>query len=504
MLLQKTSLYLLLNIFNAILGFITISVVSKYMGPEPIGIIASILAFISLFDIFGDFGFGLAHQKRISEGRDLGKCIGTYASVNIVLSVLIIIIIMGVFITNKYVSDTPYIVKENETIFYILLTSSFISKILKVISVTFTARLEVAKEVIIQFATKLALSVAKTSVAIIGLGVVYLALANLFSVIIAVFFSIVLFWKYPFSFPSISLFRSYAKFALPVAFIGAAQLYINLDKVFIAKFVGVEEVAFYTTAFGIVNFFYLFGSTFINILLPTFSKMNSEGNTNAISNIAIKAERYLSIILSPMIIFVAVFSTPITMLVLGSQFKSSALIMSILVINALVLNLSRPYSIQTLGTDKLKSALTYQVIIAVVNILLNLILIPKQLFGIPLFGLGGMGAAIALLLANLIGMSLFRLKAIKISGRGINPKILIHILSAFSVFGILYYFFNIMINNNVIYLLIAAIIGEVLYILILILVGELNKQDMKFFLNVVNIKKMKNYIAGEIKNDKIN
>ncbi len=502
MLRQKTALYFVLNIISTILGVITISITARFMGPEPLGLVASILAFIALFNIFGDFGFGLAHYKRVSEGKDLAQCIGTYASVNIVLSFLITFVVLAFYLLDKQYSDTPYISKEKEPLFYILLISTFLTNILKIVSITFAAKLEVAKEVIVGIVTKLALSIAKILVAIIGLGVVYLAGANLFSVVVAMIISLILFRKYPIKLPNKEIFKSYLVFAIPVALMGITDLYVNLDKVFISKFVNAKEVAYYTSAYGIVNFFYFFGHSFLNILIPTFSKMDSEGDKAGISGLTLKVERLLSIVVTPMIFYVVFFSDPIRIIVLGNEFEPSSTIMSILSINVLIVILSKPYSIQAIGTNKVKTALFIQLLIGVVNISMNLLLIPESLFGFNLLGLGAIGASIALVIGNLAGMTLYRINAKKISRRSLNYKVFLHSIVAVIIFSTLYFTSRNYFEFNILNLLILSVVGEALFILILVLLKEINKQDLVFVMDIINIKKMRNYIVGEVKNKK--
>jgi O-antigen/teichoic acid export membrane protein len=116
------------------------------MGPEAMGAISSSMAFAGLFAIFGDFGFGIAHYKRVSEGQDLGKCIGTFLVIRIfttmVMALATIIAFMGsYFITGKYPIESKYL-----NLFYIVFISGLVANLFYVISFTFAARVEKVKE----------------------------------------------------------------------------------------------------------------------------------------------------------------------------------------------------------------------------------------------------------------------------------------------------------------------------------------------------------------------
>ena len=51
------------------------------MGASAIGEFSFALSLVGSFTFIAFFGFRMAHVKRISEGLDLGKCIGTFLSI---------------------------------------------------------------------------------------------------------------------------------------------------------------------------------------------------------------------------------------------------------------------------------------------------------------------------------------------------------------------------------------------------------------------------------------
>lgn len=73
-------------------------VLAKFWGsfaPTALGIVGFAIAFLALFSFISDLGFGGAHIKRISEGKDLGKCIGTYAAIQLVLITTMVAVVLG-------------------------------------------------------------------------------------------------------------------------------------------------------------------------------------------------------------------------------------------------------------------------------------------------------------------------------------------------------------------------------------------------------------------------
>ena len=80
------------KVFDGILSYIALFFISKYMAPDSYGIIMFAMGFVGLFTIFSNLGFYHAHIKKISEGKDLGTCNGTYFIIKFFLTGFLIII----------------------------------------------------------------------------------------------------------------------------------------------------------------------------------------------------------------------------------------------------------------------------------------------------------------------------------------------------------------------------------------------------------------------------
>ena len=109
--------------------------------------------------------------------------------------------------------------------------------------------------------------------------------------------------------------------------------------------------------------------------------------------------------------FIFFFSAPVQHVMLGDKFEPSAIIIKLLVINAMLLIFSQPYAGQLMGMNKIKLSTILSIIILVLNIAFYILFIPNFWNGISFLGLGASGAAASLLISNLIGTSLFRFYA---------------------------------------------------------------------------------------------
>lgn len=504
MLKQKTFIAILIKFSGSILGIVSVFFVAHYMGPEALGIINTSLAFVSLFIIVGDFGFGLAHIKRVSEGYNIGNCISTFKRIKFVLTVLmglsaVITLYVIKYFTGSYPLDEKYL-----PIFYIILASSMLTNYFNFIPNTFSAKIETTKEGIIVVSNKFFVSLFRIIAAMVGLSVIYLAWGTLFGAIISIFVSLFLFRKYPRGKFEKDIFISYKKYAIPsLAVLVISVVLIQLDKLFLAYFCDVKEVGYYTGAQGFAMILTFISSVFLGLLMPTYSSLFSENKIEEIKSLAYRVERYISLLIMPIGVFMIIFSDEIRLIVLGLEFSKSSNIIAVLIMGAMFAIFSQPYSSQLLGAGLIKKSVKIGIIVLVTDVVLNIILIPDSILGINLFGLGGLGAAISMAIATFIGALLGRYYAFKTTNSKPNYKILLHLIVALIPFLALKYFsIEELIGLNIIVtLIIIALTGSLLYLVILWLIGDVKKVDLTYYISILSPSLMKKYFKSEFSNE---
>ena len=82
---RKIALLFGVENINAIIGWIALLFVARNMGASALGEFSYAMSLIGGFTFLAFFGFRMAHVKRISEGIDLGKGIGTFLSIRLFL-----------------------------------------------------------------------------------------------------------------------------------------------------------------------------------------------------------------------------------------------------------------------------------------------------------------------------------------------------------------------------------------------------------------------------------
>ena len=149
MIARKSVLILSSQFFVRFLGWISIVVLAKLwedFSVEALGIIGFAMAFLAIFNIIGDLGFTSAHIKRVSEKRDLGTCIGTFAAIKLLLSgVMVAVILLAIFVW-KVVLHQDFTDATTESIIYVFILYYVISNVQRIATITFEARKETAKQ----------------------------------------------------------------------------------------------------------------------------------------------------------------------------------------------------------------------------------------------------------------------------------------------------------------------------------------------------------------------
>jgi O-antigen/teichoic acid export membrane protein len=502
MIARKSALIILVQLLNGILGFIGLKYIALYMQPYEYGIVGFAYGFVALFSIFGDLGFGAAHVKRISEGKDEGKCIGTFASIKLILTgVLASATILSIFLW-RFILGRGFESPLHEQAVYILLFYFVLANLTQVFTVTFSAKREVAKGQI----PYLIYTIVRVFITIIityfGFGILTLAYTYLIGEVFQFITAFYFFKSNPVKRPSLEYLKNYTRFAFPMAIASAASIVIlNIDRVFIQLFWGAEQVGEYFAVFNLSRFILNFSSALVILLLPTISEYHAKNNIDDIRKLTLTSERYLSMITFPIVILLVVLAQPVIHILLSDKYLPALIPLQILPFFVLFEVLSQPYQSQLQGMNMPHIVRNRILLMMIVSVVLNFILVPTDIksLGLKLGGLGATGSALAIVIAYFIGFITTRIYAFRIANIKGNNKIILHIFAAM-IMGIFVYF---IINSLTIgrwYELIGiCLLGLFFYLSILFILKEFTKEDFYLFLDTLNIKKMFIYIIKELK-----
>jgi len=501
MIARKSVLIILTNILNAIFGYITLYFISRYMSAYEFGVVGFALGFVHLFQFLGDMGFNQAHIKKISEGKNLGKCIGTFFVARIGFVCLMISAVISSIFIWKIIINQGFESTTHEYAVYIILLYCSLAVFSNTMLITFKAKKEIVKLQIPLVIEVFLRALATIYVAIGNYGALALASTYIVGWAGNFLFSLYFFKGYPIEKPNLNYIKDYSKFAFPLVFVMVCSTVItSIDKVLIQLFFRADQVGYYMGAYRFVASINMFTVAVGTLLFPTFSELHVNKNLEAIHLLIFKSERYLSMIIFPMVFGMLALAEPVVFILLH-DWQPTIPILQILLIFVLFAALERPYQSQFLGANKPKIVRNRIFIMVILNIILNLIFIPEDInsLGIKLLGLGARGAALATAISYGVGFTYSRIMAYKITKIKGNYRIVFHAFAAVIMSVFLYLINKTIVINRWYYLVFFSLMGLVLYISILIIFKEFSKQDFKFFIDLLNIKKMIDYIKKEVK-----
>ncbi len=532
MIARKSFLIVASQFFARFIGWVGLVVLAKLwsgFAPEALGTIGFAMAFLALFNIIADLGFSRAHIKRISEGKDLGTCIGTYAAIKLFLTGLMVTTVFTAIFIWKNVFQGSFYDATTESVIVVFLFYYIFLNLRQIATVTFQGRREIAKRQVaglFENIVKIPLMVlvALAGVSIVGIASITpavnwpqflqplqhflaihaigsLAMVYVFGVMATFFVGMWLLRKYPLKKPNFNLFKSYFTFALPVMLLSVISVIsVNIDKIMIGYFWTSVEVGYYFTVQQVLQIILILSMAVGTVLFPSLSEYHFSKNFEKIQQTTHLAERYISMVMIPPIVVIIIFVKPVISIMLSGAFLPAASVLITLTIFAFITSLNMPYISLISGVDRPGVAAKIGFVMCGTNITLNYLLIPEGGL-LSAIGINGpTGAAVATVLSSLVGFFGLRLAAKKLTGikllQSHTPR---HILAGLIMAGMLYYIDSLIPLVRWYHLLVFAGVGLGIYLGILFVLKEFKKQDLLFFSGMLHPKEMIDYIKSELR-----
>ena len=534
MIARKSLLVVIAQFLTRTLGYVSLVVLAKLWGafaPDALGVIGFAMSFIGVFYLITDLGFGQAHVKKISEGKDLGTCISTFFTIKIILTTLMATMVLITIFALDTVLHLGFHDATKQSVVLVFLLYYVLLSIQQIASYTFNGKGEIAKMQITSVFENIVKVPLSILVALAGFGLVglapaiewpsvlhplqqflaghtigSLAMAYVFGILTTVVVGFWLLRKNPWKKPSVELGKSYLTFAMPIfLFSIISTISANIDKLLIGYFWTSIEVGYYFTLQQILQIILIISVAFNTVLFPVYSEYHSNKDLKKINSTTKVVERYISMVVIPPIVVIIVFVNAVISIMLTSAFLPGASTFIVLAIYAVLASFMAPYYSLLVGMNKPGIYAKIGLGISLINIAMNFLFIPKWGLLTPVGINGPTGAAVALMLSNLVGFVWIRLAAKKLTGiqllQSHTPR---HIIAGV-VMGLVLYLLafrtGLFPNIHWYHLLLFAGTGLVVYLAVLYLLREFTKQDFDFFIELLHPKKMLQYIKTEIKEE---
>jgi O-antigen/teichoic acid export membrane protein len=358
-----------------VLSLITLAITTRYLGASGYGVLTTVILFTGLFQSFTDFGVGTIIVRRVGGGKgDLEQLVGINLGASLVYAV-------PLWLTTCALALVIY---PGDRQIHIGVAILSVGLILTALSTCFEAPFDLA----IKYGAMTAADVVSRAVALLAmflvvrldLGLVAVFFVQILPNLIQLLLLMAVSTRYGRFRPVFDWSRTLGlvKESAPLAAVSLlAIVYYRADGVLLSLLAGSDQVGAYGLAYRLVANLSVVSAVFANSMLSTMVRSFAAGSTQFRSVI----ERSLQFIL----VFAVAIATlgpllaqPVLQILAGGELAALALVPAQLLLIATAFSFVNTVAAQALVTAHRQAFLVrLSAVILVLNIALNLVLIPR-------------------------------------------------------------------------------------------------------------------------------
>lgn len=471
---KNTIVLLAANVISKVFGFFYIMYTARYLGTEVFGFLTFALAFTGIFGVFTNMGLGTLMVREVAKDKSLvEKYLGNITIIKLILAISTFGIIALLINFLNYPEQTIKVV-------YLIALSVIFNSFSEMFYSIFRAYEKMEYQSLGQIlSSALMLSSALFAISqgfnVIGFASIYFIVS-----VIILAYSFVL---YILKFAKLKIeidwdfWKQCIKKAWPMGGMAICiMIYFRIDAVMLSLMKGDVAVGLYGAAYRLSEISVIIPSMFIASLYPIMSKYH-KGNKNSFIKTYEKSVKYLFSLALPMALTVTLLAKPIINLIYGNEFAGSVRALQILIWASAIMYVNWVLGTTFVTANRQMVNFKIAIVAAILNIVLNLLLIPKYSY---------LGASAATVATEAFGffVGIFFLNKL---GYKINiVNIYLPPLVASFAFGIT----EIILLNMNIDILIVLAICIIIYGLVIYKLGitKDDKQLIKKIFNLSNIK----------------
>ena len=398
---KNTAVLFAATIISYILTFFVNIYIAQYLGAEGFGILSLAIALTGIFAIFTDLGLNVLTTREVTRDK---------SSTNKYLINTAIIKVFLAFLTSGLIFATVNILGYTEEVSHIIYIFT-LSVIFTAFTTIFNSIFQAYEQMEYMSFGNILNSIVLFIGVIIGitykLDIFFFATIYLIaSLFVLVYSLITYFWKFPKPKINVDLnfWESTLKEALPFGVTNIfGSIYYWIDSIMLSKIVGNEVVGWYNAAYRLMLVFLAIYTVYLSAIFPVMSKFYKTSDEYLKFSYE-RSYKYLLIISLPIAFGITVLSDKIILLIYGNGYIPAILALQILIwtVPLLFINGLTGYVVGAINRQMILTKITF--IGAVLNITLNLVLIPKFSF---------IGSSVATVVTELILLPLLIYPLIK-------------------------------------------------------------------------------------------
>lgn len=455
------------EIVNKVLSLFLVIYIARYLGDVDFGKYSFAFAFSSFFLIFADVGLNTLIVRDVAQDRNrAAKYLGNILIIKSILSILVFAMIIFIIALMNYPQDTQMVV-------FIIGFSLIVGSIAGSFHSIFSAYEQMEYTAIISTIGKIIFVALGLAVLFSGYGLLPLVSIFLLSNLVGFFLSGFIAYK-KFTKPvfeiDLGFWKHLIKNGLPFLLTGVfASVYFYIDTIMLSIMKGDAVVGWYNAAYNLLAALIPVLALFMGVMFPVFSKFfkTSEKDLNTAFSTSI---RFLFIFTLPIVVGTSLISENIIYFLYGTVFTQSILTLQILIWSLLFISMSLVFSTMLNSTNRQILVTKTTACGAVLNVGLNLLLIP---------GMSLIGASIATVITEASLFAIYYYFVSKYQRIGSIHKIIYKPVIAVLVMGLSVMY----LRDANIFLIIA--IAAFIYIGVLFVIKGFTKDDLKLFRQII-------------------
>ncbi len=371
------------QMFGLFLSFFIGVWVVRYLGPENYGVLSYALAFAGIFSFIAGLGVdNILNRELVKFPEKRDELMGTAFRLKLI----------GGFIAFAITVISVFIINPSTLIKFLVMIYSFtfIFQSLNIVSTFFQSRVEAKKNVRAQIISSSLTSILKIIIILSGLGVIWIMIAYALDSLWLVIILLISYRRSSLKFRRWKFSGETARQILSSSWLmmlttASVLVYMKIDQVIIRQMLDERAVGLYAAAIKLSEIWYFIPGIICVSLFPAI--INSKKTDQKLYYSRLKRLYILVLVLSLIIaIIVSALAKPIIYLLFGVDYLESISVLRIYAWSTIGFFLGMVSSYYLLAENYMKIYFFSSFFVAVLNIVLNVLLIPK--FGIN-------GAAIA-------------------------------------------------------------------------------------------------------------
>lgn len=480
---KKVALNVIVQIIGKVLttaiSLVLIAALTRYLGVAGYGEYTTVFAYVSFFAVFADLGFFWIMVREISKPKaDVTKITNNIMTLRSILGALVFL--LG-FAISWFIPSYGNIIRWGIGIcsfgwFWISLNSTYVG--------VFQSKHRMDKSVISEIIGRIiilifVLAFIKLNYSLLAIIAAY-TIGNLTNFIL----SIILGWrlvpfKLAFDFP---LWRKMFHESLPMGIVLVLGVIVfRIDTVMLSIMKTQTDVGIYGAPYKVMEILVLIPSIFMGNIFPIITKYFSE-QKEKLQNVLQKSFDFLTIIATPLLFGTIILATPIIKFVAGEEFiaattlsnilghsANSALSLQFLIFAGVIMFFSIMFGNTAIAIGRQRELIKPYIFFVIVNIGLNLILIPH---------LSYIGSSISTIITELLILILTaqivykHIKPLRIK-KNIIPKT---IISSIIMSMVLIYLIS---TYDVV---LQSVLAVIIYFAVLYLIKGFTKEDLQLII----------------------